>query len=52
MHRKFPGFEIVLSCKSDNSRPNLWDCKIIKVELASKAPQNACVHYPTGFKTV
>lgn len=34
--RKFPGFARALSCKSNNSRINLWGCRIIKVEPASK----------------
>lgn len=34
--RKLPGFEFALSCESNNSRLNLWGCKIMKVEPASK----------------
>lgn len=47
--RKLPRFEVGLSCKSNNSRLNLWGCKTVKVEPASKA---SCKHYLTDFKTV
>lgn len=33
--RELLDFEFGLSCKSNNSRLNLWDCKIVKVEPAN-----------------